>query len=244
MITVVVPISPIPAHPDTTMLQTTLDSVRHHLPDAEIILTFDGVRREQTSRTADYQEHIRRVLELADHHYGNTLPLLFGRHLHQTGMMRAALHRIDTPLVLYVEHDTPLVTDEPINWAKVRDHIETGQSNLVRFHHEGVIPAEHQHMMHGRDDEFIRTSQWSQRPHLASTAFYRRIMDNCFTTDANSFIEDKMHGVCDEAFRIDGIDGWYQYRLHIYSPFGDNIKRSYHLDGRAGDTKYDGSQIF
>lgn len=253
MITAVVPISPIPSHPDTTILQTTLDSIRHHLPDAEVILTFDGVRPEQEDRRADYEEHIRRALWLADHHYGNMLPLVFDRHLHQVGMMRAALPKIDTTQLLYVEADAPLVTDEWIDFSGICDFIASGRSNLVRLHHEAVIPQAHEHMMHGRthwgsklsgETTFVITSQWSQRPHVASKAFYRRIMDGCFTPDAKSFIEDKMHGVVDEAFNIDGIYGWDQYRLHIWDPDNGNMKRTYHLDGRAGGPKFDDAQVY
>lgn len=254
-LTVVVPVSPIRSHPGTQILDETLDSVRHHLPDSEIVLTFDGVRLEQGDRRRDYEEHMRRALWRADHVYGNVLPLIFETHQHQTGMMRAALEHIDTPLLMYVEQDTPLVTDEAIDFELIGDYIIGGASNVVRLHHEGVIPAEHEHMCHGvttfthsgpdRDARasFIRTSQWSQRPHVASVAFYRRIMQNCFTPEARSFIEDRMHGVVDEAYRRDGLPGWQQYAVHIYKP-GENLKRSYHTDGRAGEPKFDDRQVF
>jgi hypothetical protein len=242
-LTIVIPVSPIPSHPDTKILDETLDSVRHHLPDAEIILTFDGVRPEQEHRKADYERFIQTALWRADHHYGYILPLIFDDHQHQTGMMRAVLDKIDTPLLMYVEQDTPLVTDEAIDFDKIAEFILEGHSNLVRLHHEGRIPAEHEHMIHGDEGGFIRTSQWSQRPHVASVAFYRRIMAAHFSSGARSFIEDRMHGVVDEAFRVDGMLGWEQYRLHIYNP-GENLKRSYHTDGRAGEPKYDRTQVF
>ncbi|WP_454199573.1 hypothetical protein [Nocardia sp. Marseille-Q1738] len=217
--------------------------MRHHLPDAEIILTFDGVRAEQEFRRADYERFIQSALWRADHHYGNILPLICDEHMHQTGMMRRALEHIDTPLLMYVEQDTPLVTDEPIDLDLIAKFVLSGESNCVRLHHEGRIPAEHEHMMHGDDGGFIRTSQWSQRPHVASVAFYRRIMDCHFSAEARSFIEDRMHGVVDEAYRCGGMLGWAQYRVHIYNP-GPNLKRSYHTDGRAGEPKWDGSQVF
>jgi hypothetical protein len=102
------------------------------------------------------------------------------------------------------------------------------------------------HMMHSHDGGFIRTSQWSQRPHIASVAYYRRILDSHFSADAKCFIEDKMHGVLDQAYILDGIAGWNQHRIHIYDPGNGNgnMKRSYHTDGRAGERKYDERQIF
>lgn len=254
MITVVVPVSPIPSHPDTSILDETLDSIRFHHPAAEILLTFDGVRSEQEHCRDAYEEFIRRALWRADKHYGAVCPFIFEEHRHQSGMMRAVLDEIKTPLLMYVEQDTPLVTDEPIDWEEIGWLIDRGYSNCVRLHHEGVIPEPHRHMMHGLESEFdpewrersefTRTSQWSQRPHITSLAYYRRILDSHFTADARCFIEDRMHGVVDNAFRQDGMAGWLQHRLHIYTPEGGNIKRSYTTDGRAGGPKYDDTQVW
>ncbi len=251
-LTVVVPVSPIPSHPDTAVLDETLASIRHHLPDVEIIVTFDGVRPEDEHRRPDYTEFTRRMIWHLDHVDGHALPMVFDQHEHQTGMMRAALHEIRTPLLMYVEADTPLVTDQEIDFDNVSAFVESGRSNVVRLHHEAVIPADHDHMMLDYENcqtgysggDYLQTSQWSQRPHVASVAFYRRIMDGCFTPRARSFIEDRMHGVVDEAFRTDGLSGWNQYRLHIYDPGEGNMKRSYHLDGRAGGPKYDATQVY
>lgn len=249
MITAVVPVSPIKSHPDTAILEQTVASIRHHLPTAEIVLTFDGVRPQQEDRRADYEEHIRRTLWLAKS-WGPVYPFVFDEHLHQTGMLRRVLDDIRTPLMLYVEQDCPLVTDEHIEWCDVTGPIERGQSNLVRFHHEAVIPKPHMHLMHDHESGFpgsyalVRTSQWSQRPHVASVAYYRRIMDCYFTPEAKSFVEDKMHSVVQEAFKLDGIAGWQQHRLHIYDPGSGNMKRSYTTDGRAGEPKWDDTQVF
>ena len=244
MITVVTPVSPIPSHPDPKVLLQTIDSVRHHLPDSEIILTFDGVRAEQEHRRADYEEFIRRTLWLADHHYGNIVPFVFDEHLHQVGMMRAVIDEIDTPMLMYVEQDTPLVVDREIDFDLVTKFISSCRSDLVRFHHEAQIPDEHQPMMHGMEPDlpFMRTSQWSQRPHVAFVPFYRRVLDN-FKPWAKCFIEDKMHGVCDEAYKINGMAGWQDWRLHIYAPEG-SICRSWHTDGRGGDPKFETEQVF
>lgn len=255
MITVVVPVSPIPSHPDTAILDETLDSIRFHHPKAEILLTFDGVRDEQEHRREAYEEAIRRILWRCDKVYGGVCPFIFEEHRHQSGMLKAVLDEIRTPLLMYVESDTPLVCDESIDWDAICDFINQGKSNLVRLHHEGRIPDEHHHMIHGMECRpaspgrhrvefpFMRTSQWSQRPHVASTAYYRRILDSHFSPDARCFLEDRMHGVVDNAFLRDGMAGWNQHRLHIYMP-GENIKRSYTTDGRAGEPKYDDTQVW
>jgi len=244
VITVVTPVSPIKSHPDTSILEETVMSIRTLFPTAELFLTFDGVREEQKSSKAAYDEFIHRALWLADHVWGNVTPFLFDEHQHQSGMMRQIIDKIDTTLLLYIEQDTPLVTDEPTDVPAIEHFILDGHSNLVRLYHEGVMPAEHHHLMHSRTDQFIETSQWSQRPHIASTAYYRRILDSHFTPDAKCFIEDRMYGILEEAERIDGYQGWVQHRVHIYDPGNGNMKRSYHTDGRAGEAKYDDTQTY
>lgn len=262
MITVVTPTSPIKSHPDPGILFETLDSIRHHLPDAEIILTFDGVRPEHRGRRRDYEEFIRLALIRARQDHA-ICPFLFEEHRHQSGMMRAILEEIKTPLLLYVEADTPLVTEPqagqtdnphfpPIDWEEIECAINSGMSNVVRLHHEAAIPDPHQHLMHGLEIherwfprvDFMRTSQWSQRPHVASVAYYRRILESHFSQDSRCFIEDRMYGIVENSYRLDGIAGWNQHRLHIYMPHQGSIKRSYTTDGRAGEPKYDDTQIW
>lgn len=243
VITAVVPVSPIKSHPDTAILTETLDSIRRQLPAAEIVLTFDGVRAEQADRRPDYEEHIRRALWLADHHYGNIVPFVWNEHLHQVGMLRRVLDLIETPLLLFVEQDTPL-TDDLIDWSACIKMLDSGEANMVRFSHEAAIHPEHAHMMHGLEGQFMRTSQFSARPHLASVAYYRRMLASHFTPDAKCFTEDVMHGIVDEAFNLDGMAGWAQHRIWVFHPDTGNIKRSYHTDGRAGEAKYDTSQVF
>lgn len=246
-VTIIIPTSPIKSHPDTTIIDETIRSVRHHFPTAEIIITFDGVRPENEDRRSNYEEFIRRLLWKCNYEYKNVLPLIFDEHLHQTGMARKTLEYIKTPLLLYVEQDTPLVIDEYIDWNHITEVMAKGLADVIRFHHEAVIPKEHSHMIHGHQKlcscDFMRTSQWSQRPHLSTVAFYRRILNTEFSEGAKSFIEDKMHGVCHEAYLNDGMFGWDNYRILIYLP-GENIKRSYHTDGRAGEAKYDDTQVF
>ena len=90
-VTVLTPVSPIPSHPDTAILDHTIESVRHHLPDAEIMLMFDGIRRQQGERTADYHEFTRRMLWRADKVYGGICPFVFDKHLHHAGAAAANL---------------------------------------------------------------------------------------------------------------------------------------------------------
>lgn len=245
-ITVIIPVSPVKSHPSIKIVDETIHTIRKHLPDSEIIVTFDGVREEQEDRREDYEEFKRRFLWECFHNpvYKNVFPVDFKVHSHQVKMARGALQYVNTDLVLYCEQDTPLTPDVEIDWQKCIDLIDSGEANLVRFHFEATIPEPHKHMMIGEaEDGFLRTAQWSQRPHLASKAYYERILNDYFSEDAICFIEDKMHGIVWEQYRINGMPGWFQHRLWIYHPEG-NIKRSYHTDGRAGELKWDEKQTW
>lgn len=242
-ISVIVPISPIKQNPEISILSETIASIRHHLPDSEIILCFDGVRPEQDPRRGDYEEAIRRILWTADRSWGAVVPFVWDDHLHQVGMLRRVIETIETPLMMLVEQDTPLVCDEFIAWDSITEFIMSGKSNCVRLHHEAVLPQEHLPMMHGVEEDFIRTSQFSARPHVATVAFYRQLLAK-FSPDAQCFVEDLAHGLIDEAYKRDGMAGWNLWRLHIYAKDPNNLCRSRHTDGRAGEPKWDSLQTF
>lgn len=251
MITVLIPTSPIAAHPDTSMIEQTIRDVRAKLPECEIIIMVDGIRAEQEHRRADYEEYTRRLLWLAHHEWHNVIPLVFEQHQHQARMTRAALSHVATPIILFVEHDAPITPDCDFEWRNLTNAIMHGDANVIRFHHEAEVLAAHEHLMLGPVEKIAmpweqpdfgvpmrKTYQWSQRPHLASVAFYRVMLDHYFHPDSLTMIEDVMHGVLIEAVKKDGIMGWHNFRLWMYHPEG-NIKRSYHMDGRGADPKYE-----
>jgi hypothetical protein len=82
--------------------------------------------------------------------------------------------------------------------------------------------------MFGLEDGFMKTTQWSQRPHLSTVNYYKNVV--LPFSDEKTFIEDRFHGKVQD-------DGWDAHKLWIYHPEG-NIKRSYHLDGRQGTKKF------
>lgn len=235
-ITVVIPTSPIESHPTTEYIEETIASIRHHLPDSEIIIQIDGVREEQEDFRERYLEYVHRVLWKCLHEWTNVLPLVFKEHHHQAKMMKETMGKIQTPLILYIEHDAPLVTDLEIDWDKCIKFIESGDANTIRFHFENVIPEPHKPMMFDLKDGFLQTCQWSQRPHLTTKVYYRDIM-SYFKDSAVTMIEDLYHGVVWNAYLDDGMIGWNKHRLWIYHPEG-GIKRSYHLDTRGSQPKF------
>lgn len=238
-ITIVVATSVLPSHPSTKIIDETIKSIKYHLPDNDIIMQIDGLRNEQMDRKIDYDKYKTDILWkcLHDDSYKNVLPVVFDEFNHQSGMMRATIDKIKTPLLLYIEGDCPLVTDLPIDWLKCIDFIDCGKANTIRYHFEGVIPKEHESLMMGTDDGFMKTVQWSQRPHLSTVLYYKDLV--LPNTKKQLFIEDTFHGIVMNDWNDNGKLGWYKHRLWIYYPDGgNNIKRSYTTDGRAGGLKF------
>lgn len=247
-VTAIVTTSPIPSHPDTSNIEQTVASIRHHLPDAEVLIAVDGVRPEQEEMRPAYDEYLRRLIRLC-RRWGTAAPIVADEHVHQANGIRSALELVRTPLVLVVEHDTPLVTDESIPFDEMGDAIRIGEVNSIRLLHEARILEVHEHLMVDPEPVDIegvplrRTMQFSARPHLASTAWYRHVLDTYFAPECRTFTEDLLHGVVDHAWRTEGVMGWNLWRLAIYEPPG-NAKRSLHTDGRAGGEKYDDALVF
>ena len=249
-ITVLMPTSPIPSHPDPGVLLATLASVRERLPHAEIIIMCDGVREEQEDRHDDYWEAVRRVClhAAAD---PSIVPLIFPAHRHQSGMTRKALELVRTPHIMFVEHDTPLEGDIP--FEHLLNQMDSDELAMMRLYHETEIQPGSEHLWLDGGDDWKRTLQWSQRPHIASTAWYRDIMATYFGLNSRTMIEDVMHGVVQsglppyydtlpdeskERYNAVAEALWKKWRLAIYTPPG-SWKRSGHLDGREGDPKYE-----
>lgn len=250
-ITALIVTSPCPKHPSIEDLEATILSVSERLPGVEIVLIFDGVRRELRHRAAQYAEYISRALWAANTRWQNVIPMVLDEWHHQANATREGLAEVASRHLLFVEHDTPLTGD--IDWRGIIDVLDAGQLDMVRLHHETAIGEHHAHMMLDRSPRWfsshrdpawltgpeetharlpiVRTYQWSQRPHVAPVGWYRRVLDTHFAGDARCMIEDVMHGVVASAWLDYGLAGWARFRIGMYAPPG-NLQRSLHLDSR------------
>lgn len=225
-ITAIIPTCPIPSAPSTEVIDETITSIRENLPDSEIIVMFDGVKPELAERKPAYDEYTRRLLWRIKNEYTNVIPILFEQHNHQSLMTKEVLKLIRTPLLLFMEHDTPFTGEIP--WEDIKEVVKSGYAHVVRFHHETHILAEHQYLQLDKHPQdvmgvpLIRSRQWSQRPSLIEAEFYRRIADKYFD-DQPRFIEHVMYGPLIQ-------NDWAEFRYHIYAPQG-SILRSLHRDG-------------
>lgn len=254
-ITVIVTTSPAPLHPSTEHIEETIASIRAQLPDSEIIVVADGVRPEQEDRRADYDEYLARLTWLCNLQWSNVLPILQSEWGHQANAMRAGLAEVRTPLVLFVEHDTPLCGE--IDWAGCASAIRSGSVNVIRFHHEAQVLDVHQYLMLDAEPWYagesrriqragvtitdgvplLRTVQWSQRPHLAPTLWYQDVLTRYFAPESRTFVEDVLYGVVENAWNAHGMAGWERWRLALYAP-PLPLKRSEHLDSRGDEPKH------
>lgn len=234
-ITVLIPICPMPSHPSGEVLDEVIASIRERLPDSEIILMFDGVNPSLMHLKAAYDEYTQTMLRRINLGMGNVTPLVFDQHSHQSLMTKKALELVRTPLILWSEQDTTLHDTIPI--AELAEVVKTGYANLIRFSHEASVLEVHKDLFLDTEpidilgQPFLRNKQWSGRPHLASTAFYREIAEK-FWDEQPRFIEHIMYGKCVDA-------DFEEFRLHLYAPSG-TLVRSKHLDGRRhGAESYD-----
>lgn len=225
--------SPTPHPNPVEMLAETICSLPAGMP---VVVAFDGVRPEQQRLAAAYHQYVR---DAFDHFMPGERPfvgVVHNQHLHQAGITRLAVEGLNSPVFLFLEHDTPLQRPDEIDWEGCTKLIRDGHFDVIRFHHEASVLAPHEHLMLDHQTgswqgvPLRRTFQWSQRPHLASTGYYRRILGE-FPAASNTMIEDRMHSVCQ-------VEPYDHNRLAIYHPDGD-IKRSYHLDGRGSEPKFD-----
>lgn len=235
-ITVLIPVCAMPSHPSTEVLDETMTELRARLPDAEVILMFDGLNPSLMHLKTVYEQYLQDILwRINQGEYGNCMPLVFDEHQHQSLMLTKAITLVRTPLVLWSEQDTPLHNSIP--FPELAEIVKSGYANSIRFHHEATIPPEHADLMLDPSpidvmgQPLIRTRQWAGRPHLASTQFYRDIIARYWTTQPE-FIEHRMYGIA--------VDGAFdEFRLHLYAPDGTYVRHK-HTDGRRrGADHYD-----
>lgn len=244
-ITVLIPTSPISIHPSTEVIEKAIKSVRLHLPKALIMIMVDGIRPEQQHYQEKYLGYVKNLIGDAAIRWGNVVFMPFLEFTHQAAMTRKALEIVTTPQILFLEHDTFFLEGLPIDFPGISQVIEAGHANMVGFHCQWepwVIP-EHEHLMLDKERvlfegvPMIRTWQWSQRPHVASTDFYRKILRTCFSKNCKTMIEDRMHEVVLGTRVALGDEGWDSWKLMYYAPTG-SIRRTWTVDGRGTDPKF------
>ena len=229
--TVLITTSPSVKHPDTSIIEETVASIRWHLPKAPIIIACDGVRPEQEAYLERYSEFVLWLEAICISQWKDVRLWVEPTWVHQAQLIARALKTVQTPLILFSEHDQALLP-EPIPWDDLARMTCQHKINLVRFMLEDSLKPEWAHLMLGPlkvdDVELTRTIQWSQRTHLADVEYMRFMIQKHVQSGDRAYLEDRLYGLCDD---------WETHKLCIYTPA--NPRRIVHLDGRGDDVKFD-----
>jgi len=199
---ILMPTSPIPSNPSTEMIEQNIAKARAYpaLRDCEIIIMCDGVRSEQEHQRAPYEE-FKRNLHRIKENLGNTKILEFPEHTHQANMTRRALEMVETPLIAFIEHD--FWPQGEIDFDGIfRVLLNQSAVKVVRLYASHVVYDSSMMLFPDKLNRFtlegvplIKTIQWSQNPHIATTAFYRWMIKEFFGTKARAMIEAVMAAV-------------------------------------------------
>lgn len=229
-LTALISSSPIKSHPSTQFIDECIQSLRDR-GLTRIIVMQDGVRPEQEAYRERYEEYLTR---LKNKNPDLTI-LSMGEHKHQARTMRDCLEFVTTPVILFIEHDMALQGDIPLQ--TMTDRLMGDDTDVIRLLYEDNDLLNFSYMLREKDGDFTQTVQWSGRPHLARTEYYRMILKKYFSPESKSFIEDRMHGV------VDSEDNWNNHKLWIYTP-EPPVNRFKINNGREDDPKWDSELVF
>lgn len=244
--TVLIPTSPIPQHPDTSLIEECIGAVRFYFPEARIIIMADGVRPAIQHRAEQYREYLKRLsAKVSAMEFGNCELMVSDEFQHQARMTRRALGEVKTPLVLFVEHDAILRTEPKIDFGAIVWILDSNQANMVRLYQWEKVPwHEHEYLMRGKLEwpshyepnwgtwvssrlggdccEFVKTVQYSQWPLMARTEYQRKVL-NMIDPTRHTMIEPAIYNkIANEP--------WEANKIVIYAP--ENAHTFYHRDGR------------
>jgi hypothetical protein len=232
LVTAVVTTSPIPSHPDTSIIAATYESIRFHFVDIPVLILADGVRIEQKCWTERYENYKR---QLHDRGWVNCRILEFQEFKHQAGMIRDAISMIYTPLILWVEHDLPLLK-KPIQWDGIVQALLARDVCSVRFPMDDVKkPYYERGTIESHGVSLTKTVEFSSLPNIARKDLYEFIIPH--------FQEAKIHFECNKICGLFHEDDCKQWPLSMYnSP--DGQYRAGSLAGRsAGLNRPDGPKL-
>lgn len=241
-ITVLMPTSAIPSHPDTYKIDQCIAGIRHHLPTAEIIIMCDGCRPSVEHRRTQYEEYKQRLCWKAQHDpaWKNIVVDIFTQggenHPCQSGMVRSVLQRglVKTPLIFFAEHDAPMTTepDRPIDWGRIVKVLEFGLAKIVRFYYHTALIPEHSYLFYGsfrlnnEGPEFVRTTQYSGWPHVTTTKNMQELIDKYSPfRGKDTVLETCLYSPISDSL-------WDVFKVVIYAD-GENISRFAHTNGRG-----------
>lgn len=264
-ITVLIVTSPVPSNPSLDMIQKLIESVRVDLPGAEILIGCDSPHESLPPERVDtYNHFLHRLCCWANAQFNITV-FTTDRHSHESGLLHMLMPEVRTPLVLFMEHDCPLI--QPVDFAACLTEMGSHDLRHLRFGHEAHVLDEHAYLYpfgtepegaKGFINRHIKTVQYSSRPALYTSELMRELLDTYFAPEATCMIESVLYGPFqtsisrahaesaeNRAFadRLRRQEAWGRYRSALWAP-GTNLAFSGHLDGRGDDPNVPLSVIY
>ena len=179
----------------------------------------------------------------------NTYLIFLKDHLHQANAIREALKRVTTKYVLMIEHDC-MINGE-INF---RDIIRTMDENPETVKHVlfslkyGTILDTGEQISYADQSEkpgqyletngirLLKTYNWSMRPHIANTEYYRDLIEEFIDKNTRSYLEDIIYGI--EKNRTDANPAVHsRFGTWVYYPEEGRMRNHVHHDCRGKETK-------
>ena len=248
---VIVTSSLIPTHPNLTIINATIASLRQYLqglcPTAPLIITVDGLVPNKAKRRIErerWQAYVQN-LQAAFGNQTNVTILVSEQNIHLGGSLaRAMAEAVQTPYVYVVQHDLPFI--RPIHHIAVQQAMQTYPNDLrlVRFNsrpneqrpHEnhtcwGEIRGQPYSPFVAADGtvlRFTRTPLWSDRNHLTTVEYYQQVFDLLMEKWGH------VHGFPERVMVDYGFANCSFFGTHLYGPehFPKVVQ---HSNGRLAD---------
>lgn len=228
-ITICIPTSLCPSLPSTFLVDQAVRTIRYHLPEARLIICADGLKDDVDRKTMTmYSGYCAELMG----RYDNAQVVTFMDSVNQIGMLEYWLRVVDTPLVLYLEHDFEVLTD-PIEWDMIAEKIFDRTYNYIKLSGFHRIPPEHEHLMFARrrygpgdhtDFCVIETKQFSTWPFIARVDWLQKMYNMYLKGRKGEMIEPVLYGYLENAPYEHG-------SMAVYNPTQHAMARVHHWDG-------------
>ena len=250
-VSLIVVTSPIPSHPDTTLIDEAIDSVlKMNYSFSEMIISYDKDRKN-TSSYKTYKKHMKSKYPQFKH-------LELDKHGHFIGTFHNALNYCKTKYFFLLQHDISLIGKFPIH-----ECLETKvEWNIIATHHfkpeeckKDIPKPTHWFpiMKKTKDKNLLKSYGWSERIFLSKRDWMMdKIYEYYHKGKTVNFIESIFHKEFDKLWkREQKITHFYdistepQY-MKVYDKFWSewkvyNLKSSIayhnHLHGRTAKPK-------
>lgn len=229
LISVVISSSPIPAHPNTEVIDACYTAMRKHLPASPTYILLDGVRDEQAETIPAYAEYKQALKNQARK---NTQIVESPEFRHEAGQMRAFLRSgiCKTPLICYLQHDAVL-SPENIDWQGIAAALLDSTVSCVRFALDVGFPHGKEHMFRGcimtHGVPLLLITELFTTACIARADFFEHIVSH--------FDAAQCHLDGDEIQPVTAKDDGKVRRIGCYCPFDNEdcgYKRVSHADAR------------